>query len=140
MTNVKIPERWARRGNQRTDAVKIAMVGIAIVGLLGLGAWAWFLGRRAYRPIDADLCPTEQAPSSVTVVLLDISDELTEQQRLRIGNELERIQNEVQRFGLIEVYTVNQDQENVVRAVVRLCSPGSEDVSVWYQNPGMAKK
>jgi hypothetical protein len=90
---------------------------------------------------DTSLCPTDSRLTSVTVILLDVSDRFSEPQRLQIQNHLERLRDSVPRFGLIEVYTVDRLGRRVTEPVFHLCNPGTgADLNRIYQNPELAKK
>jgi hypothetical protein len=89
----------------------------------------------------ATLCPTARPLTSVTVILLDVSDRFSEPQRLQIQNHLARIRDSVPRFGLIEVYTVDRLGRRVTEPVFHLCNPGTgEDLNRLYQNPELARR
>ncbi|MEK6777773.1 MAG: hypothetical protein AABY87_12980 [bacterium] len=73
--------------------------------------------------------------------MLDMSDDFSEPQRLKIQNELERFMIQLPRFGLIEVYTVDRLEQQVITPVVHLCNPGTgDDLSRVYQNPDLARR
>jgi len=91
--------------------------------------------------VAATLCPTQRPLSQVTVILLDLSDRLSEPQRLQIQNQLARLRDSVPRFGLIEVYTVDRLGRRVTEPVFHVCNPGTgADLSRVYQNPELARK
>jgi hypothetical protein len=87
------------------------------------------------------LCPTDRPPSEVIVLLLDMSDEFSEPQRLKIANEFDQLKSRMARFGLIEAYAVDRLQQRVTKPVVHLCNPGTgADMNQFYQNPDLARK
>jgi hypothetical protein len=110
--------------------------------LLGGGAALALKGHRSAVAVDStSLCPTEQPPSEVNVLLLDVSDRFTEPQRLQLTNQLARFRDSIPRFGLVEMYTVERLSRRVTEPVVHLCNPGTgEDLSKVYQNPELARK
>jgi hypothetical protein len=101
-----------------------------------------WLGKSAFVQTNTEtLCPSATPPSEILVLLLDMSDEFTEPQRLQILNELERFRSDVRQFGLIEVYAVDRIGERITKPVQHLCNPGSDaDVNRLYQNPKMARE
>jgi hypothetical protein len=121
---------------------KIAGAGAIVVILLASGAWLALKGRAAAVPTDpATLCPTKRPPSEIAVILLDVSDKFSEPQRLQIHNHLGRFRDSIQRFGLVEVYTVDRFRRRVTEPVSHLCNPGTgADLNRIYQNPELAKK
>jgi hypothetical protein len=121
---------------------RIAAAATAVVILIVAGVALSLKSRAVAVPTGAaTLCPTERPLSSVTVILLDVSDRFSEPQRLQIQNHLARIRDSVPRFGLIEVYTVDRLGRRVTEPVFHLCNPGTgDDLNRIYQNPELARK
>ncbi|HEX2249611.1 MAG TPA: hypothetical protein VHH32_04645 [Gemmatimonadales bacterium] len=121
---------------------RIAGAAAAIVGLIVIGVALALKSRAVTVPTGAaTLCPTDRPLSSVTVILLDVSDRFSEPQRLQIQNHLARLRDSVPRFGLIEVYTVDRLGRRVTEPVFHLCNPGTgDDLNRIYQNPELARK
>ncbi len=142
MTDRLASRPWLQPPGPSPERGRMAAVGLAILVIGTVGVWLWVLGRQNFVPTDPNtLCPIDRAPSEVLVLLLDMSDEFTEPQRLKISNDLSRLQSDVQRFGLIDVYAIDGAGERVLRPVLQLCNPGNgEDLNRLYQNPDLAKK
>ncbi|HEV8456188.1 MAG TPA: hypothetical protein VGQ24_14915 [Gemmatimonadales bacterium] len=121
---------------------RIAGATAVAVVLIAGGATLAIKGRAAAVPTNPDtLCPTQRPPSEITVILLDVSDRISEPQRLQIQNQLSRLRDSIPRFGLVEVYTVDRLRRRVTEPVSHLCNPGTgADLSKIYQNPQLAKK
>ena len=121
---------------------RIAAVGLFLVFLLATGIAFFVKGESGLVPTDATtLCPTQRPPSEVVVILLDVSDQFSEPQRLQIQHYLARIRDSIPRFGLVEVYTVDRLGRRVTEHVTHLCNPGAgDDLSQIYQNPELARK
>ena len=122
--------------------IRIAAVGLLLVVLLVTGIGFFVKGESGLVPTDsATLCPTKRPPSEIVVILLDVSDEFSEPQRLQIHHYLARIRDSIPRFGLVEVYTVDRLGRRVTEHVTHLCNPGAgDDLSQIYQNPELARK
>lgn len=110
--------------------------------LLGAGISFFVKSESGAVPTDkVTLCPTKRPPSEIVVILLDVSDEFSEPQRLQIQNHLARIRDSIPRFGLVEVYTVDRLGRRVTEHVTHICNPGAgDDLSQIYQNPALARK
>jgi hypothetical protein len=117
-------------------------VGLFLVFLLGAGIAFFVKSESGLVPTDAvTLCPTKRPPSEIVVILLDVSDQFSEPQRLQIQSHLARIRDSIPRFGLVEVYTVDRLGRRVTEHVTHLCNPGAgDDLSQIYQNPELARK
>jgi hypothetical protein len=86
-------------------------------------------------------CAVKQAPPEVLVVLLDVSDQLSEPQLIKIENEVERLRDSLPRWGRIETYVVARSGERLTAPVIQLCNPGAgADMNEIYQNPDLAQK
>ena len=121
---------------------KIGAVAAVLVVLIGGGTALILKSRALSVPTDpATLCPTRRPPTGVVVVLLDVSDRFSEPQRLQIQNHLARLRDDIPRFGLVEVYTVDRIGRRLTEPVSHLCNPGSgADLNRIYQNPELARK
>lgn len=87
------------------------------------------------------LCPKDIPPSEINVLLLDMTDEFSEPQRLKVINEFEKIRSGIQKFGRIEVYKVDILENRVTIPSLTICNPGTgADLNKYYQNPKLAKK
>jgi hypothetical protein len=118
------------------------LLALMLAGLLGGGVALYARAQSEVVRIDpTTLCPIARSPSEVAVLLLDMSDEVSEQQRLKIRNEFDRLKASIGRFGLIEAYVVDQFEQRVTTPQVHLCNPGSgADLNKLYQNPELARR
>ncbi len=121
---------------------RIAALGLFLVLLLTAGISLFVKSESGAVPTDkVTLCPTKRTPSEILVILLDVSDQFSEPQRLQIQNHLARIRDSIPRFGLVEVYTVDRLGRRVTKNVTHMCNPGAgDDLSQIYQNPALARK
>jgi hypothetical protein len=131
------------RGSSNSTTKIVALVAVLVI-LIGLGITLIVIANKVSVPTDSNtLCRTDKPPSEVVVLLLDMSDEFTEPQRLKIKNEFRRLEESIPRFGLFEAYAVDNLQK-VATAVVHLCKPydsaSLEQMNELYQNPQIARK
>lgn len=134
--------KGGRNPRSNRKSLKIPMLSGVIVLLLGTWAGMTWLGKTALVRTDPDtLCPTGQPPSEILVLLLDMSDEYSEPQRLQIRNQIERFRSGLRQFGLVEVYALDRRGERITKPLLHLCNPGTDaDVNSLYQNPELARK
>ena len=133
-----VPEESTRFGAK----AKIAGVGVLLLFLLGTGIAFFVKGESGAVPTDkVTLCPTKRSPSEIVVILLDVSDQFSEPQRIQVQSHLTRIRDSIPRFGLVEVYTVDRLGRRVTEHSTHMCNPGAgDDLSQIYQNPALARK
>jgi hypothetical protein len=114
---------------------------ILVVVLGSLMASAYWLAEKNRAPTDPQtLCRTDQPPPVVAVVLVDVTDQLTELERNQVVEEVERLRSTLPRFALIEVYAMGRGRDDMRAPRVSICNPGAgEDMSSLYQNPVLAK-
>lgn len=111
--------------------------------LLVLGGWTlWHKGEQAKVPTDKDtLCPSDRPPAEVLAILLDVSEEFSEAQRIEMQNHLERLRNGLPRFGMVQLYAIEQGGPELAKPVLALCNPGTgQNMSSIYENPEMARR
>lgn len=124
------------------STTKIVVLVVILVSLLAAGFALYYKSQMELVRTDPDtLCPTDRPPSKVIVLLLDMSDEFSEPQRLKIANEFDRLKASMARFELIEAYAVDRLEQRVTKPVVHLCNPGTgDDLNRITQNPDLARK
>jgi hypothetical protein len=127
----------SRRANRgRNDFRRGApIVVIAVLLLAGLiGAYAFVAGSRD--DLDPEtLCPTS-GPSAITAILFDRTDTINEKQKLYLTNKLDGFRERIQKFEEIDTYSLEDQGDNVVRPLLRICNPGrGTDVSSLTGNP-----
>lgn len=131
-----------KANNSSFSTVKIVGVAVTLVFLVIVGTALFVKGQRGIIRTDSTtLCPMDRPPSEVIVLLLDMSDEFSEPQKLKILNEFERLKTNIARFGLIEAYAVDRLDQRVTKPVIHLCNPGTgSDLNQLYQNPDLAHR
>jgi hypothetical protein len=129
------PRRTRRERKARADLTGWILIA-AIVIVLGAVGLVWSDQRKANPKLDAaTLCP-ESGPASVTVVLVDVTDELSRPQAQDFQNQFERLRAETPRHGLLEVFLVRELDQGLLAPVVSLCNPGrGADVNEFLGNP-----
>lgn len=141
-----MPTHRARFSTPRVSSAKKDSIPIgpwllfgALCALLGGGYW---FANKQRSPLDqATLCRTDQAPPSVTVLLLDVSDAISLNEQEQILSEVERIRATVPRFGLIELYELGSEPSAPSRPTLSICNPGrGAEVSEIYQNPTIVEE
>lgn len=125
-----------------TSKVRLAILSLALAAFGIAGGWLYYKSNSLRVEIDSEsLCPKANSPSLLAVVLFDVSDQLTSQQRMGIVNELRRLKNQLPRFARLEAFTVNEVAASGSQSFKPMCNPGSgSDMNAIYQNPELARK
>jgi hypothetical protein len=120
----------------RKGWLKIGLVAAA-VGAIGVSYVAIARGHQALD--DTTLCPA--SPSSITVLLVDVTDPMTTAQRQDFQNQLTRLRNSIPRYGKLIVTKVDSASSRLLEPVIIRCNPGTaEDESDWNGNPRAVQK
>lgn len=120
---------------------RLGYSAIAVSALLVVGAaWYVFAGPSS-KSLDSKLCPSEEGPSSVQVVIVDATDPYNPVQWQNVKNRLLSVKENVPKHGLLSIFSVTKDLQRTLRPEVELCNPGSgEDLSIWTDNPELARR
>ncbi|RVH06308.1 hypothetical protein CN217_24235 [Sinorhizobium meliloti] len=112
----------------------VALVAVLIVA--GGGFLFMQMRANAVAKLDDELCPLD-GPVSVTAVLLDVTDSISEITKVDLKRQFQRAVAAVEQGGLIEVYTLT-DEEGKLTRTFRGCNPGDDkNADVWISNPKM---
>lgn len=118
-----------RRRKRQSDVSVGAVLGAVLLVLIIIGAAGGFLYLRErakqVATLDAESCP-EGGPRSVTAVLLDITDPISDITKVDLKRQFQKTVADVEKGGLIEVYALT-DEEGALRRTYRGCNPGAGD-------------
>ncbi|QLZ68963.1 hypothetical protein FOLKNPGA_01743 [Legionella sp. PC1000] len=85
-------------------------------------------------------CPVNGSPF-VTAILIDETDQLSPIQQASLKNELQKIRDEIPKYGKIEVYLIGNTKKNLLKPILSLCNPGRGDhANKLYQNARLIEK
>lgn len=139
-----MPRRPRRSSGRRGPAWQ--MVGgitllSAVLLTLAFGYYLLIVTRQSHVELDRETyCPTD-GPQSVTAVLIDMTDPINAVQRTDLMNEIEKLVDEVRRFGGLEIYSVGPIEEKPPRPIFRKCNPGrADEISEFFANPRMVER
>ena len=128
--------RRRRRGSGGSLAPVIGAVAIGLASLAIIGAFGWMKYRASGAvAIDkASLCPVT-GPVSQAVVLLDVTDPISETTALDLNNQFQRVVAGIPTGGAIDIYALTE-KEGEIERTFHGCNPGSgADADVWTSNP-----
>jgi hypothetical protein len=116
-----------------------AALAVLALGVLGAGAYVYMTASRP-PPLDrASLCPVD-GPRSMTVVLLDSTDEIPEIGKHEIRTVLLDMAETVPVYGLLELRLLDAKLPGG-RQIFAKCNPGDgAGLSEYTANPRLAKK
>jgi hypothetical protein len=115
------------------------VLAVLALGVLGAGAYVYVSAARPPALDRASLCPVD-GPRSITVVLLDSTDDIPEVGKHEIRTVLTDMAEAVPVYGLLELRLLDPKLPGG-RAIFAKCNPGDgADLSEYTANPRLAKK
>jgi hypothetical protein len=113
--------RSERVRRQNLSAVaKIAAAAVIVAAVVGI----YLAVQASHRTLDtATLCPAK--PTSITVLLVDVTDPMNTPQRQDFMNQLAKLENSIPRYGELVVSKVDPTDANLLTPVITRCNPGT---------------
>jgi hypothetical protein len=129
----------SQKRKQADNAAALRNIAI-VVGLLTVIGFFWFRSVLSHRALDPEtMCPTQLA--SVTVLLVDVTDPMNLAQRQDFANQLDRLVDEIPRYGKLVIAKVDPVSDRLLAPVITRCNPGSaSDTSDINGNPQRLEK
>ena len=131
-------QRSSNFGDLRKHALGGALAVLAL-GVLGAGA-NLYIGTARRPALDpSSLCPID-GPHSVTVVLLDSTDDIPEIAKRQVRTALVDMAETLPAHGFLEIRLLDSNTSGG-RSIFQKCNPGDgSDLSEYTSNPQLAKK
>jgi hypothetical protein len=130
--------RSGNAGDARKHVLGVALAVLAL-SLLGFGAYAYLTAARPPALDRASLCPLD-GPRSVTVILLDSTDEIPDIGKREIRTILLDTAEALPAYGLLELRLLDPARPGG-RSIFGKCNPGDgSGLSEYTANPRLAKK
>ena len=126
-----------RKSAEATKAFRnIAMVG-AVLGVIGFFYFRTVLNHKTLD--DVTLCPAN--PTSVTVLLIDVTDPMNLPQRQDFMNQLDKLSSSIPRYGQLVVTKIDPVSNRLLIPIITRCNPGSaKDETEVSGNPQLVEK
>lgn len=126
-----------RKAAERFTAIRNIVIVIAVSGVLGFLYWRASLSHKALD--ERTLCPAE--PTSLTVLLVDVTDPMNLPQRQDFLNQLDRLSASIPRYGKLIITKVDPVSDRLLVPIVTRCNPGTgEDETEFSGNPKRIEK
>jgi len=126
------PARRPRRGSRAAQANLggiLMIVAVVLIVIVGLGIYGW----QVYGTREVDRltgCPKQGLPTSVTAVLLDVSDPMSAIQTADFNQLMEDVKKNIPKLGKLELYSLAANVEKPLVPEYAGCNPGSgQDVA-----------
>ena len=134
--------RRATQAEKRRDKERLKglfQIGIVIVAI-GAASGVYLAATESQRSLDSKtLC--SQDPSSVTVLLVDVTDPMNLPQQQDFLNQLTKLKNSIPRFGQLTVMRVDSTGRTLLTPIITRCSPGTaSDTDSIKGNPQKLQK
>lgn len=132
--------RSPREREKRGQKIRgYAMMVAALLAAGGIG-WYVFIGS-GDKSLGENLCPVEEGPSAIHVVIVDATDPYNPVQWQNVKNRLAAIKEEIPKHGLLAIFPVTKSVPKTLEPEIELCNPGSGDrLNVWTGNPELARR
>lgn len=124
---------WHSQKRKR-DSQGLVLIGLSSLVILGLiSASIALRDTQRYDPLT--LCPLNQ-DFARTIILIDQTDPLTDNQHRFLRNLAGRIKTDLRRFEKLSIYLLDDKNYYGAEPVFELCNPGTgADANELYQNP-----
>ena len=118
----------------------VLLIAVAVL-LIGAAMYAYLRQKASVRSLDAStLCPTD-SPDAITVLLVDMTDEMSPAQKQDFLNQFLKVRDDIPRFGQLQIFTVSPTSEGLLSPIVTLCNPGrGADIDPLIGNPTKVEK
>jgi hypothetical protein len=128
-----------RYGQKQSNPLVPFTIVVVLAGLLVSGYW---FGKKNFVATDEEsLCRTDQPAPSVNIVLIDITESLSQGEQIQIFNEINRIRDTIPRFGRFEVYALGRSPSDIATPRLAMCNPGrGAEMSELYANPRLIEE
>lgn len=125
----------AAQRRKKAELVAVIRNVTIVVGALALAGLLYFTAKKSQRDLDpVTLCPLD--PESVTLLLVDVTDPMNLPQRQDFFNELDKLVQEIPRYGKLAIVKVDPISDRLLEPVITRCNPGTaKDVSEVSGNP-----
>lgn len=136
-----MPQSLRRKRKAAHDRLGLVLIALAILVAGGLFAASRYIQSKRPALDNASMCPV-QGPAGLIVLLVDTTDPLNAIQQADLKNQLERLKDGMPKYYAIEVYTVSEPKEGLLKPLgARVCNPGNgRDASELTSNPRLIKE
>lgn len=116
------------------------IIGVSMLGLLVLIAIPLIIKLNEVPYDEETLCPTDR-PYPHTVIMIDKTDPLTDQQEKALRTIVARIKDDMAQFEKLSIYVLDDRNYSFPESRFALCNPGTgDDASPIYQNPQLIQR
>ncbi|HEU0118406.1 MAG TPA: hypothetical protein VFR09_07205 [Alphaproteobacteria bacterium] len=137
------PQHRPNRRDRQSAQVKKAVGVLAILCVVVVAMAHFYLSAKSSsRPIDEKtFCPTDNKGMNTVAILIDRTDSFTLTQQAAIRDRLNQVKDDTGRYDLIEIYSVEPTQTQLLKPEFSMCNPGrGEEVNEWTGNPHMVEE
>jgi hypothetical protein len=136
-----MPQSVRHKRKAARDRLGLVLIALAILLACGLFAASKYIQGKRPALDNASMCPVD-GPAGLIVLLVDTTDPLNAIQQADLRNQLERLKSGMPKYYAIEVYTVSEPKEGLLKPLgARVCNPGdSRDASELTSNPRLIKE
>lgn len=124
----------AQQRRQRERFKGLLYIGITVTAVF-VFATVYYMVKSEQRVLDPETLCSDK-PTSLTVLLVDVTDPMNTPQRQDFINQLTRLKNSISRYGELAIMRVDQSGDQLLSPVITRCSPGTaSDTDEKQGNP-----
>lgn len=125
-----------RDADSRSALFKILLVAIVVIAF----GTVYFVVASSKQDLDDETrCPSKV--TSVTVLLVDVTDPMNTPQRQDFSNQLTKLKNSIPQYGQLMVAKVDATKDSLLNPVIIRCNPGTaNDVSAATGDPDATQR
>lgn len=135
-----------RKGLSGSDWIGIVVGILAVLAFVGLGYWIYQEKSSVVQYDATTYCPIE-GPFATTVLLIDLTDEVSFIQEQKITNFIKSLataggEDVVPQHDMLSVYLLSEADVNTIpKPVIQVCNPGDgQGLNEFTGNPRLANK
>jgi hypothetical protein len=131
--------RSRRQPSENAWLLKTAGVGLAL--LVAVAAVAFLMLKPSSTELDERTGCPKGGPTAVTAVLVDLTDKVKPVTASEIRQRLADIISRVPKYGRIDIYSIESENDKLPAQIISVCSPGSaKDADPLYSSPELIAK
>lgn len=130
MTSTLFDSKTPKGRNNRAMAV----LGVLIIVCIGAFAFVYYQDQKRGEYDQHTLCPTDDQRSGTTVIIMDATDRINNDHKIKIEEAYRVLRNNLELYERVAFFTLKGGNYVAPDPIIELCNPGNK-ANPLYQNP-----